>query len=90
MLCALVIYLLLINIITFFVYGIDKWKARRNRFRIKEATLLTLAFIGGSVGALLGMSAFRHKTKKWYFKIGVPVILLLQIILVVYVMSIDF
>lgn len=83
MLCASVVYLLLINIVTFFVYGIDKRKAKRNRFRIKEATLLTFALIGGSVGALLGMYTFRHKTKKWYFKFGVPLILVLQIVLVI-------
>ena len=81
----LLIYLLIINVITFFVYGIDKWKAAKNRFRIKEATLLSLAVIGGSVGALLGMYTFRHKTKKWYFKFGVPMILLLQIALVVFI-----
>lgn len=86
MLSVLVIYLLLINIVTFFVYGIDKRKAQRNRFRIKEATLLLLALIGGSVGALLGMYAFRHKTKKWYFKFGVPLILLSQIALVIYIL----
>lgn len=85
MLSVLVIYLLLINIITFFVYGIDKRKAQRNRFRIKEATLLTFALVGGSIGALLGMYIFRHKTKKWYFKFGVPLILLLQIALVIYI-----
>ena len=86
MLCASGIYLLLINIVTFFVYGIDKRKAKRNRFRIKEATLLTFALIGGSVGALFGMYTFRHKTKKWYFKFGVPLILLLQIALVIYIL----
>lgn len=82
---ALVIYLLLTNIVTFFVYGIDKRKAEKNRFRIKEATLFTLAFIGGSIGALLGMYTFRHKTKKWYFKFGVPLILLLQAVFLVLV-----
>ena len=60
-----IIYVILINIITFIAYGIDKRKAKKNRFRIKEATLFTIALIGGSVGALFGMYTFRHKTKKW-------------------------
>lgn len=85
MLSVLVIYLLLINIVTFFVYGIDKRKAKRNRFRIKEATLLTFALVGGSIGALFGMYTFRHKTKKWYFKFGVPLILILQAVFLVLV-----
>lgn len=80
-----VVYMLIINIVAFIAYGIDKRKAVKNRFRISEATLLSLALIGGSVGALFGMYAFRHKTKKWYFKFGVPMILLLQIGLIGYV-----
>lgn len=80
-----IIYVILINIIAFITYGIDKRKAKKNRFRIKEATLLLLALIGGSVGALFGMYTFRHKTKKWYFKFGIPMILILQVGLIGYI-----
>lgn len=78
-------YLLAINIATFFLYGVDKWKAREKRWRIPEATLLSMAVFGGSVGAYAGMRVFRHKTQKPKFYIGVPVILLLQAGIVIYV-----
>ena len=74
-------YLLGINLLTFFIYGIDKWKARRDKWRVPEATLLMLAALGGSVGALLGMFVFHHKTKHKKFLIGVPLILLAQLAL---------
>ena len=80
---VLIIYILLINIIAFVTYGLDKRKAAKNRYRIPEATLFALAIAGGSIGALTGMYTFRHKTKKWYFKFGIPLILILQIGLVV-------
>jgi len=79
MIKALAIYLLIINVVTFFVYGIDKNKAKKQKWRIPEATLLLLAAVGGSIGALCGMSYFRHKTKHMKFTIGVPVILLVQL-----------
>ena len=60
---------------------IDKIKAKKNKWRISEKTLFLLSIIGGSVGCLLGMYTFRHKTKKWYFKIGFPLILIIQIII---------
>ena len=72
-------YLAGINIMTFFVYGIDKWKAKHLKWRISEATLLGLAIIGGSIGAWLGMKTWHHKTMHWKFKYGIPFILLLQI-----------
>ena len=78
---VLIYYLLGINLLTFFIYGIDKWKARRDKWRVPEATLLMLAALGGSVGALLGMSVFHHKTKHKKFLIGVPLILLAQLAL---------
>lgn len=81
---VLALYLVLINLITFAAYGIDKRKAQKNAWRIKESTLLLLAAIGGSVGALLGMQLFRHKTKHRQFTVGVPLILLAQIALVVW------
>ena len=79
-----IIYILGINIITFLVYGIDKYKARKGLWRIPEKILLGLAIVGGSVGALLGMKFFHHKTQKFKFKIGVPFILFVQITVLVY------
>ena len=71
--------LLLINALGLLLMRIDKKKARRHRWRISEATLFTVALLGGSAGVLLGMYAFRHKTKHRRFTIGVPVILLAQL-----------
>lgn len=71
-------YLLIINILAFVCYGLDKLKAKRNARRISERALLLLALVGGSVGAWLGMLVWRHKTKHTMFSIGVPVMLLLQ------------
>ena len=73
------IYLIGINILTFLIFGADKWKAKRDKWRIPEDTLIWLAIVGGSVGALLGMYLFRHKTKHKKFLIGIPVILLVQV-----------
>ena len=73
--------LIVINVVTFVVYGIDKWKAMKGRWRISEFTLLLLAVIGGSIGALLGMRVWHHKTKHLKFKYGVPLILLAQLAL---------
>ncbi|WP_330391501.1 DUF1294 domain-containing protein [Butyrivibrio sp. YAB3001] len=71
------------NISGFALMGTDKRRARKNAFRIPEATLFSVAILGGSIGSILGMFIFRHKTKHWYFKIGLPVILLLQVLLFV-------
>ena len=81
---ALLYYLIVINIVTFLVYGIDKWKAKQGSWRISEATLLILAVIGGSIGALLGMNVWRHKSMHKKFKYGLPLILIIQIILIGY------
>ena len=78
---TIILYLIAINVVTFLVYGLDKWKAKRDAWRISESTLLLLAAAGGSVGALLGMQIFRHKTKHVKFTVGVPVILLVQVAL---------
>ena len=78
---ALLYYLIVINILTFAVYGIDKWKARQGSWRISEATLLMLAVIGGTIGALLGMQVWRHKTMHLKFTYGLHLILLAQIAL---------
>ena len=80
----LLYYLLAINAITFITYGIDKWKARKNKWRIPESTLLLLAVFGGSIGAFLGMRVWRHKTMHKKFKYGIPSILVLQIGLLLY------
>ena len=80
----ILLYLIGINVVTFLVYGLDKWKAKRDAWRISESTLLLLAAAGGSVGALLGMQIFRHKTKHVKFTVGVPVILLVQVALVIW------
>lgn len=79
-----VIYLVAINAVTFFVYGIDKWKARRSMWRIPEATLLGLAAIGGSIGAWLGMRAWRHKTMHKKFQLGIPLIIVAQTALIIW------
>ena len=79
---TLLYYLIVINIVTFLVYGMDKLKAKQGSWRISEATLLILAIIGGSIGALLGMKVWRHKTQHKKFKYGLPLILLAQIALI--------
>lgn len=78
-------YLLVVNILAFVLFGIDKQKARRNMWRIPEKTLLLSAVIGGSIGAVFGMQFFHHKTRKAKFAVGVPVILLVQIVAAVLV-----
>ena len=77
-------YIVIINLATLLMFGIDKWKAKHNKWRIPEATLLILSAVGGSIGALCGMKLFHHKTKHKKFYIGVPVILLLQIAVITY------
>ena len=79
---TLLYYLIAINIVTLIVYGIDKVKAMKGKWRISEATLLLLAIIGGSVGAWLGMKTWHHKTMHKKFKYGLPLILLVQIALI--------
>ena len=75
------IYLAVINVVTFFVYGIDKWKAKCSKWRISEAALLLTAVIGGSMGAWLGMKVWHHKTLHKRFGYGVPLILIAQLAL---------
>ena len=81
-------YLLAINIVSFFLYGIDKYKAKKGRWRISEATLLMMAVIGGSIGAWAGMRLWHNKTMHKKFKYGIPIIIILQVCLVVYLHSI--
>ena len=82
-----VIYLVVINVVAFVVYGVDKYKAKRGRWRTPEATLLGLAAIGGSIGAWLGMKVWHHKTMHMKFQYGVPLILIAQIALVVLILQ---
>jgi uncharacterized membrane protein YsdA (DUF1294 family) len=77
-LVTLGVYLLLVNAIGFFLMGIDKWKARRGAFRVPENTLFIIALIGGSLGCIIGMYTFRHKTRHWYFVYGMPAILIIE------------
>ena len=81
---VLLVWLAVINLVTFAVYGIDKTKAKRGAWRVPEKTLFLLPLLGGSLGALLGMRVFHHKTKHWYFVWGIPLILLAQIALAVW------
>ena len=79
----LLVYLLLVNAAGFLLMLVDKIKAKRNLWRISEATLISVAAIGGSIGAIAGMNLFRHKTKHAKFYIGLPVILVIQIVAVI-------
>ena len=78
------IYLVIINVVTFFVYGIDKWKAKKSKWRIRETTLLGLSVLGGSIGAWLGMKVWHHKTLHKKFRYGVPAIIIIQLLLIGY------
>lgn len=80
-------YTAAVNIVGFFIMGIDKAKARKHAWRISEAALFFVALIGGSLGTTLGMHIFRHKTKHWYFKWGMPLILIVQIALIVFILK---
>ncbi len=79
----IIIYLIIINVIGFLAMFIDKWKAKRGAWRIAEKTLFLLTLLGGGVGTIAGMYIFRHKTKKLYFTIGFPVILITEIVCVI-------
>ena len=80
-------YLFAIDIVSFFLYGIDKYKAKKNKWRISEATLLMIAVIGGSIGAWVGMRIWHHKTMHKKFKYGIPVIIIFQVALAVYLLT---
>ena len=80
-------YLLAVNTTSFLLYGIDKYKAKNGRWRISEATLLMMAVIGGSIGAWVGMRLWHHKTMHKKFKYGIPIIIILQVALAVYLLT---
>ncbi|MEL7569246.1 MAG: DUF1294 domain-containing protein [Eubacteriaceae bacterium] len=83
----IIYYLMFINLLAFAAVRIDKSKARKHRYRISEKTLFILALIGGSIGAYSSMLIFRHKTKKWYFMQGIPLIIIIQIIVTFYLIK---
>ncbi len=83
----LIYYLLAVNVLTFIVFGVDKWKAQRGRWRVPEATLMGLAALGGSVGAWLAMQLFHHKTQKKKFHYGVPALFVLQVAAVLFYLN---
>lgn len=80
----LVLLLAVVNLAGFSLMGIDKFKAKHNRWRIKESALFLPAILGGALGSTLGMHLFHHKTKHWYFRFGFPALLVLQIALVIF------
>ena len=84
------VYFIALNLIGFALMGIDKYKAKKRAFRIPEATLFIVAVIGGSIGSIIGMYAFRHKTRHWYFVYGMPFILIVQIILIIALLNAPF
>ena len=83
----LIAYLLLINALGFGLMLLDKWKAKKNRWRIRESTLMLVAALGGSVGSLLGMYTVRHKTKHLKFTLGIPLILAVQCVLAIFLLA---
>lgn len=85
LLLIFIIYYLIINLIGFAIMGIDKRKAIKGAYRIPEATLFCVALLGGSLGTTLGMNLFRHKTKHWYFVVGMPLIFFAQLALMVWI-----
>lgn len=80
----LVLYLVVVNIAGFIMMGLDKSKARRGAWRISEKALFGIAVLGGSLGVWIGMNLFRHKTKHWYFKYGIPVIFFAEFLAFLY------
>ena len=81
---TVIYYLIIINIVTFLVYGIDKWKARKAMWRVREASLFMLAVLGGSIGARLGMKVWHHKTQHKKFRYGIPAIIIIQLVIIGY------
>lgn len=83
----ILLYVVAVNVVGFALMGIDKSRAKRQAWRIPEKTLFMCAFCGGSFGMIVGMNTFRHKTKHWYFKYGLPAILVVQMVLAGYLLS---
>ncbi|MBQ9143171.1 MAG: DUF1294 domain-containing protein [Lachnospiraceae bacterium] len=87
LLILLIAYLVIMNIAGFATMGVDKARARKGAWRIPEATLFLVAILGGSIGSIFGMQHFRHKTKHWYFAVGMPVIFFLQLALAIFIIT---
>ena len=83
----IIAYLIIINIAGFATMGVDKSRAKKKAWRIPEATLFLVAVLGGSIGSILGMQHFRHKTKHWYFAVGMPLIFFLQLALAIFIIT---
>jgi len=83
---TLLVYLVVINVIGFLAFGIDKHRSVRSKWRIPETTLFSIAVLFGSIGCMLGMKVFRHKTKKLYFVYGIPAIFLFQVVLILIIL----
>ncbi len=81
------IYILILNITGFAIMGIDKSRAKNNKWRVKEKTLFLIAAVGGSLGSIFGMQYFRHKTKHQSFVIGMPLILILQVVVIIFIIN---
>ena len=79
-LLIIIVYVFMMNLVSFSLMGIDKYKAKKKAWRIPEATLFLFAIFGGSIGSILGMFLFHHKTRHWYFLFGLPLILILQLV----------
>ena len=84
---AKIIYIIVINIISFILMGWDKYCAKKNYWRISESNLLGIAILGGGIGEIIGMVAFRHKTKKAQFKIGLPIIVIINIFIYISILT---
>ena len=84
----LVYYFVLLNILCFVLFGLDKWFSKNKKRRVRNRTLLGFGFLGGSIGSLFGMYIFRHKTQTWYYVYGIPVIFVIQIIIFCYLRNI--
>lgn len=80
-LSIIILYFAALNVIGFGIMGIDKWKARKGYWRIPESSFFIIAAIGGSLGSILGMYTFRHKTRHWYFVFGMPAILIIELLI---------
>ena len=79
-LLIIIVYIVMMNLVSFALMGIDKYKAKKKAWRIPEATLFLFAIFGGSIGSILGMFLFHHKTRHWYFLFGLPLILIIQLV----------
>ena len=78
----IILYFVIINIIGFGIMGLDKWKAKKGYWRVPESSLFIISLIGGSLGSILSMYSFRHKTRHWYFVFGLPAILVIELLIV--------